>query len=87
MKKKPLIGIVISILARNHIRNIVRGALAQVNQAGCDCIVLAPLCHFTQCEHEHSEAERSIYQNFKSNCNIVLQFYDKCAIILPRNVS
>ena len=67
MKKKPLIGIVISILARNHIRNIVRGALAQVNQAGCDCIVLAPLCHFTQCEHEHSEAERSIYQMILSD--------------------
>lgn len=67
MKKKPLIGIVISILTRNHIRNIVRGALAQVNQAGCDCIVLAPLCHFTQCEHEHSEAERSIYQMILSD--------------------
>ncbi|MBO5319670.1 MAG: substrate-binding domain-containing protein, partial [Ruminococcus sp.] len=51
----------------NHIRNIVRGALAQVNQAGCDCIVLAPLCHFTQCEHEHSEAERSIYQMILSD--------------------
>lgn len=67
MKKKPLIGIVISILARNHIRNIVRGALAQINQAGCDCIVLAPLCHFTQCEHEHSEAERCIYQMILSD--------------------
>ena len=67
MKKKPLIGIVTSILSRNHIRSIVRGALAQVREAGCDCIVLAPLCHFTQCEPEHADAERCIYQMILSD--------------------
>ena len=67
MKKKPLIGIVTSILARNHIRSIVRGALSQVRAADCDCIVLAPLCHFTQCSPDHAETERSIYQMILSN--------------------
>ena len=67
MRKKPLIGIVTPILARSHIRSIVRGALAQVNACGCDCIVLAPLCHFTQCEPGHAAAERSIYRLVQSD--------------------
>ena len=66
MKKKPLIGIVTPILARDHIRSIVRGALAQVNACGCDCIVLAPLCHFTQCAADHATSERSIYRLIQS---------------------
>ena len=67
MKKKPLIGIVTPILARDHIRSIVRGALAQVNACGCDCIVLAPLCHFTQCAADHATSERSIYRLIQSD--------------------
>ena len=66
MKKKPLIGIVTPILARDHIRSIVRGALAQINACGCDCIVLAPLCHFTQCAADHAASERSIYRLIQS---------------------
>ena len=65
--KKPLIGIVMPILARNHIRSIVRGAIAQIREAGCDCILLSPLCHFTQCPPEHAETERRIYRFIQSD--------------------
>ncbi|MGN0620644.1 MAG: substrate-binding domain-containing protein [Porcipelethomonas sp.] len=62
MQKRPLIGIVTSLLARNHIRNIVSGAIAQARTCGCDVIVLAPLVHFTYSTPEHALAEREIYQ-------------------------
>jgi len=67
MNRKPLIGMIVPILARNHIRSIVRGALAQVSVCGCDCIVLAPLCHFTQCAPAHAAAEQAIYDLIRSD--------------------
>lgn len=66
MQKRPLIGIVTSLLARNHMRNIVRGAIAQARACGCDVIVLAPLVHFTCNTSEHELAEREIYQLIES---------------------
>lgn len=62
MRQKPLIGIVTSLLARNHMRNIVRGAIAQARACGCDVIVLAPLIHFTYSTPEHGLAEREIFR-------------------------
>lgn len=62
MHQRPLIGIVTSLLARNHMRNIVRGAIAQARVCGCDVIVLAPLVHFINSTPEHRLAEREIYQ-------------------------
>ena len=66
MKKRPLIGIVTSVLAKNYVRNIVRGAIAQAQECGCDVIILAPLVHFTQCQTEHADGERAIYQLISS---------------------
>lgn len=66
MKQRPLIGIVTSLLARNHMRNIVRGAIAQAWACGCDVIVLAPLVHFTCITPEHRLAEQEIYRLIES---------------------
>lgn len=66
MKQRPLIGIVTSLLARNHMRNIVRGAIAQARACGCDVIVLAPLVHFTCSTPEHRLAEQEIYRLIES---------------------
>lgn len=61
MKKRPLIGLISPVLARNHTRNIVRGAIAQAHGCGCDVIVLAPLIHFTYCTKDHAAAEEDIF--------------------------
>ncbi len=67
MKQRPLIGIVTSVLARSHIRSIVRGAIAQAQSCGCDSILLSPLVHFTRCTPTHAKAERMIYQQISSD--------------------
>ncbi len=62
MKKKPLIGIVAPLLARDHLRDAVRGAIRQAEECGCDVIVLSPLITFTQSNALHAQAEKLIYQ-------------------------
>ncbi len=66
MEHTPLIGIVAPLLARNHIRNIVRGALSQLQACGCKGIVLSPLVHFSQCNAAHADAEMSIFRQIQS---------------------
>ena len=62
MKQRPLIGIVAPVLSRHYGRSIIRGALAQAQACGCDCVILAPLIHFTHCNAAHSQGERRIYE-------------------------
>lgn len=67
MKQRPLIGIITSVLAKNHIRNIVRGAIAQIQLCGCDCVILSPLINFTQCSSAHAKTERIIFRQILSD--------------------
>lgn len=62
MHKRPLIGIVTAALARTHIREIVRGATAQLRACDCDAVILSPLVNFTRCIQAHALRERDIYQ-------------------------
>ena len=62
MEKRLHIGIVAAVLTRDHIRSIVRGALKQAQECGCDVTVLAPLAHFTRKPGVHADTERRLYQ-------------------------
>ncbi len=62
MKKNTLIGIVAPLLAREHIRDAVKGAIRQAEKCGCDVIVLSPMITFTQSNVLHAQAEKIIYQ-------------------------
>ncbi|MBQ8927760.1 MAG: substrate-binding domain-containing protein [Oscillospiraceae bacterium] len=61
MEKRPLIGIVTSVLAREYLRSIVRGAAAQARSCGCDVIVLSPLTGLTR-PGRHAAAEQAVYE-------------------------
>ena len=62
MAERPLIGIVLPILSKYYIRDIVRGALAQAQSCGCDCILLAPLTHLTRASQAQSRGAQRIYE-------------------------
>ncbi|MBQ7004323.1 MAG: substrate-binding domain-containing protein [Oscillospiraceae bacterium] len=61
MKKKPLIGVIVPVLARSFIRDILRGAIAQLRLCGCDAIILAPLIQFESAMPAHARTEREVF--------------------------
>ncbi len=62
MKKKPLIGVIAPVLARSFMKDMLRGAIAQLRLCGCDAVILAPLVQFESAMPAHARAEREIFR-------------------------
>lgn len=66
MDKRPLIGVVAPVIAKEHIANIIRGIVRQAGECRCDVMILSPLCSFNFFSSGQSEAEREIYDLIRS---------------------
>lgn len=81
MKKKPLIGVITPVLARSFVKDMLRGAIAQLKICGWDAVILAPLIQFESATSEHARAEREIFRMIDSpDFDAFLYFKDEATM-------